>query len=159
MRRKEANHSTGWGGSLYSVRWYSSPRQRGSQKVSWNRNGCDRARAIDSRVAAPRSVLGGGAETQPDGQLGMESRPGYQVLVGGMLPCSEFRFTGWFAPIRRLFTAASSRRPTRLQGTNPDGYSREGRVGGGLPHRASRWPHQGHSRLRSSCSEHVRPSH
>ena len=44
--------------------------------------------------------------------------PGYQVLVGGMLPCSEFRSTGWFAPIRRILSADSSRRPTRLQGTN-----------------------------------------
>src|SRR6476661_8267820 len=67
----------------------------------------------------------------------MESRRRYQVLVGGMLPCSEFRSTGWFAPIRRLLSADSSRRPTRFQGTNPDGYPREGRVGGGLPHRAS----------------------
>ena len=113
-----------------------------------------------SRRIAPRKrgVPGGGAETQPDRQLGLESRPGYQVLVGGMLPCSEFRSTGWFAPIRRILSADSSRRPTRLQGTNPDGYPREDRVGGGLPHRASGWPRQGHSRRRSSCSEHVRPS-
>jgi hypothetical protein len=34
-----------------------------------------------------------------------ESRPGYQLLVGGMLPCSEFRSTGWFAPIRRILSA------------------------------------------------------
>src|ERR1700738_3825717 len=116
------------------MRWYSSPRQRGSQKVSWHRHGCDRARAIDSGVAAPRGVPGGGAETQPDRQLGMESRPGNQGLVGGMLPCSEFRSTGWFAPIRRILSADSSRRPTRLQGINPDGYPREGRVGGGEVH-------------------------
>ena len=109
-------------------------------------------------TAPKRGLSGGGAETQQDGQLGMESRPGYQVLVGGMLPCSEFRSTGWFAPIRRLLSADSSGRPTRLQGTNSDRYPREGRVGGGLPHRASGWPRQGHSRRRSSCSERVRRS-
>src|SRR5262249_23163655 len=73
---------------------------------------------LSQRRAAPRS----------HGKLGMESRPRSDVLVGGMLPCSEFRSTGWFAPIGRILSADSSRRPTPLQGIYPDGYPREGRV-------------------------------
>ena len=154
---------------ICTARWNGqTPRNNRPTCVLRKRETCRDFRYTDRRdgaqegrrSAAPqRGLSGGGAETEPDRQLGMESRPGYQVLVGGMLPCSEFRSTGWFAQIRRILSADSSRRPTRFQGTNPEGYPREGRVGGGLPHRASGWARQGHSRRRSSCSEHVRPSH
>jgi len=33
------------------------------------------------------------------GHLGLESRAGYQVLVGECLACSSSRFTDWFAAI------------------------------------------------------------
>ena len=112
----------------------------------------------EEKIRRSESYLAEAQRLSQTGSWAWSPDAGYQVLVGGMLPCSEFRSTGWFAPIRRILSADSSRRPTRLQGTNPDGYPREGRVGGGLPHRASGWPRQGHSRRRSSCSEHVRPS-
>ena len=46
---------------------------------------------------------------------------GYQVLVGGMLPRSGFRSTGWSAPIRRIVPADSSRRPTQVERTDAEG--------------------------------------
>ena len=116
----------------------------------------DRKRAEES-LRASEAYLAEAQRLSHTGSWAWSPERRYQLLVGGMLPCPEFRSTGWFAPIRRILSADSSRRPTRLQGTNPDGYPREGRVGGGLPHRASGWPRQGHSRRRSSCSGHVRP--
>ena len=40
----------------------------------------------------------GGAETQPDGQLGLESRPGCQVLVGGMPTAFSVSIHGMASP-------------------------------------------------------------
>jgi PAS domain S-box-containing protein len=56
-------------------------------------------RQAEESLRESESYLSRGAETQPHGQLGLESRHRHQVLVGGMLPCSEFRSTAWFAPI------------------------------------------------------------
>src|SRR2546430_13689144 len=71
-------------------------------------------------AASERGLSCRGAETQPDGKLGMESRPGYQILVGGVLPRSEFRSTGWLAPIRRILSTDSSgdRKSTRLNSSH-----------------------------------------
>jgi len=60
--------------------------------VKWYGTGIDieeRKRAEES-LRSSEAYLAEAQKAQPDGQLGMESRPGYQVLVGGMLPFLSF---------------------------------------------------------------------
>jgi len=90
LRRKEADHSTGRRGSLGSMRWCSSPRRRGSQNVSWNRHGRDRARATDAGVAESGSVSGRSTKTEPHGQLRVEARYRRDRLVRRNLRIFEY---------------------------------------------------------------------
>ena len=99
LRCYQAHRASQWRGPIHSLRRCSYCRKPKREKVRWQRHRRHGARALNPGTPAPRSLLGGGAKTQPDRQLGMESRRGYQVLVGGMLPCSKFRPTGRLASL------------------------------------------------------------
>ena len=66
-------------------------------------------RRAEESLRKSEAYLADAQKLSQTGSWAWSPEVGYQVLVGGMLPRSGFRSTGWSAPIRRIVPADSSR--------------------------------------------------